>query len=135
MTAGGVVTIYNVGANPFGISPGPGSDPDTMWFTEPGANKIGRIQISTGVVTEMVIAQSTANPSGITPGPDGALWFAEANYGQIGRISDAATPANPLIVQFQLSSSGAPRRIVATADGRMWFTENGSSKLGVLTSY
>ena len=51
-----------------------------LWFTEFGANKIGRIT-TTGQFSEYALA-NLSNPGGITAGPDGALWFAEFGSSQ-----------------------------------------------------
>src|SRR5262249_51228760 len=61
------------GSTPTGIASG--SD-GALWFTEAGANKIGRIT-TTGVIAEFVIPTAGSNPQGIASGPDGALWFTE----------------------------------------------------------
>jgi hypothetical protein len=58
-------------------------------------------------------------PSGITPGPDGNLWFT-AN-GKVGRI----TPAG-IGIDFPVPTSGNnPAFIAAGPDGTLWFTELG----------
>ena len=72
-----------------------GSD-GNMWFTEPGANRIGRIT-PTGVVTEFSAGISRRSlPLGIAAGPDGNLWFTETGFcseegcvggNRIGRIT------------------------------------------------
>ena len=52
---------------------------------EYGSNKIGRVTTSGGV-TEYSVPTVSAEPEGITSGPDGALWFTEFGGGKIGRI-------------------------------------------------
>jgi len=135
ITTSGVITMYNVSGHPYGIVGGPGQDYDTVWFTESQTNKIGRIQISTGALSEIPIPTANANPTGINRGADGALWFAEANASQIGRIPDASTPANPLIVEYPVTAASGPRKIVSDSTGTMWFTENTASKIGYMASY
>ncbi len=44
-----------------------------MYFTEVGAQKIGRISTE-GAISEFSLP-TAANPSIITQGPDGAMWF------------------------------------------------------------
>jgi len=56
-----------------------------LWFTEGGANKIGRMTPN-GHFTEFKIPTKFSNPVDITTGPDGALWFTEF-IGKIGRIT------------------------------------------------
>ena len=58
-----------------------------------------------------------ANPSGITAGPDGNLWFTEFGTNQIGRITTLG-----IITEFG-PVSGSPDRIAAGPDGNLWFTE------------
>src|SRR4029077_3365753 len=60
------------GSGPQGIAMGPDGN---MWFTEFGADKIGRIT-PTGAVTEFPLT-SGAMPFDIAAGHDGAMWFSE----------------------------------------------------------
>jgi virginiamycin B lyase len=57
-----------------------------LWFTEAGANQIGRIT-RMGKVTEFGIPTANSQPFGITIGIDGNLWFTESNVSKIGRIT------------------------------------------------
>src|SRR5260370_769374 len=56
-----------------------------LWFTESGANKIGRITPA-GAVTEFAVPTGNSQPEGITAGPDGSIWFTESNASKIGRF-------------------------------------------------
>jgi streptogramin lyase len=68
---------------PDGIAAGPNGN---LWFTEFGADRVGRITPS-GVVTEFGAGIGAAAQSiGITAGPDGNLWFAEYAGHRIGRV-------------------------------------------------
>jgi streptogramin lyase len=58
-----------------------------------------------------------SNPFGIEPGPDGALWFTEANSDKIGRITTAGVISEfplpiagsyPLSIQAGSSVAGKP---------------------------
>jgi len=65
------------------------------------------------------IPTNNSQPEGITLGPDGNMWFAEAAANQIGRIDPKGK-----ITEFVVPQSGsAPTDIVAGADGALWFTE------------
>jgi virginiamycin B lyase len=75
-----------------------------LYFTEPSADKIGRISPA-GVVTEFAVPTPNALPGTITAGPDGNVYFTETGanrFGdqQIGRI----TPAGK-ISEFSLGGS------------------------------
>ena len=81
-------------------------------------------QFSTGLA-------SGANPSRITSGPDGNLWFTEPDAGRVGRI----TPAG-VITEFgaaQLSGE-RPYDITASSDNQLWFTESQGVGIGSVTT-
>jgi streptogramin lyase len=87
------------------------------------------------VITEFVLPAG-GNPSGITAGPDGNVWFTvtdSAHFnGSIGRI----TPGGVLNLFPQLYPG--PSFIVTGPDGNLWFTQddgcdNGVASLGRMT--
>jgi streptogramin lyase len=119
-----------------------GSD-GALWFTESGSavdfngqpylrvpGKIGRITTS-GSFTEYPIARCSAtvlcDPSQITAGPDGALWFTERD-GYIGRITVAGS-----ISEFP-TSDVTPEGITTGPDGALWFTEERGNAIGRITT-
>jgi uncharacterized protein (TIGR03437 family) len=63
-----------------------------MWFTDGGANNIGRITADGKTFNEFPVPTVGANPLWIAPGPDGALWFVEQVGNKIGRVTTPATP-------------------------------------------
>jgi virginiamycin B lyase len=67
-------------------------------------------------------------PEGITVGPDGNLWFAEFNVGNIGRITTAG-----LVTEFHIFNGG-PWGIRAGPDGNLWFTEADANSIGRITT-
>jgi hypothetical protein len=74
------------------------------------------------VITEFTDGLTpSSEPSAITAGPDGALWFTERGSGRIGRITTAGA-----ITEFTsgLSGSDEPTDITAGPDGALWFTLN-----------
>src|SRR5262245_22401916 len=60
----------------------------SIWFTEKGANKLGRIS-RTGTLTEYSVPTASSAPEKITDSPDGWVWFTERYGGKLGRISQA----------------------------------------------
>ncbi len=111
------------GASPGGITAGPDG---AMWFTESGADQIGRIGPD-GVITEYPLPTRNTEhlfPTGIIPGPDGALWFHEAMAGRLGRID----PATLAITEHELAPRSSNRMewagggpLVRGPDGGLWF--------------
>lgn len=57
----------------------------SMWFTETGSNRIGRITAD-GRITEVAVPTPDAGVGGIAVGPDGTVWFTESRTHRIGRI-------------------------------------------------
>jgi uncharacterized delta-60 repeat protein len=104
---------------PTGITLGPDGN---LWFTEPGAFKIGKIT-PLGTVTEF----STPPARAITSGPDGNLWFTMTDF--IGKITPEGAAST-----FEIPTSGAnPIDITAGPDGNLWFTEVGADQIGKIT--
>lgn len=69
------------------------SDGTSIWFTEPGnnltgyTNKIGKLNPSTGVITEYPIPTAASYPYDIAVlSADGTIWFTEASGNKIGRL-------------------------------------------------
>jgi streptogramin lyase len=121
----------SAGAGPNVIAQGANGE---MWFSEYGANKIGRIT-SSGSITEFPTAgtglTANAGPSGVVLGSDGNVWFTEYSSGKIGEISPST---GHLVGEYPLPSGGSsgPEGIVVGPDGELWFTERGASKIGRL---
>ncbi|MGA2137108.1 MAG: hypothetical protein ABSH50_32860 [Bryobacteraceae bacterium] len=81
-----------------------------------------------------VIPNGSAFPTGITEGPDGAMWFTESGCyeGQcyIGRITSGGT-----LTQYAVPTQYAsPNSITAGPDGALWFTESGAGQIGRITT-
>jgi virginiamycin B lyase len=118
------------GSNPAAITPGPGG----VWFTEPGGNRVARID-ETGAVTEFS-AGIHGTPSDITAGADGNVWFAEASEGRMARITPQGT-----VTEFSAGITGFPGHIATGSDGNVWFSEFGAGKIakirpdGTVTAY
>ena len=106
---------------PFGIAAGPDGN---LWFTEvtgPNQGAIGRIDPTTGDVTEFTAGISPfASLRGVTAGPDGNLWFTEKSGNRIGRINTALDPAahrNPSPIAIPAIGSATPYPSEITVSG------------------
>jgi streptogramin lyase len=79
-------------------------------------------------MTLYILSQPSAWPYGITPGPDGNLWFTEVNGNQIGKI----TPSG-VITEYKIPTSNSmPRGIATGPDSNLWFAESAGNKIGKL---
>jgi streptogramin lyase len=134
---GGTFKEYSLAAGsvPTQIVEGPDGN---MWFTEQGANKIGRMT-PTGGLTEYSVAGADPGglPWGIVVGPDNNLWFTEFCFtgntcGEIGRISTTGTmklfPAAP-----GTPALNDPLGITLGPDRNLWFTDAGTGNIGYST--
>jgi virginiamycin B lyase len=117
--------LPNANSLPSGITLGPDGN---LWFTETGANKIGRIT-TTGVITEFPLP-TAGQPNGITAGPDGALWFAEWAAAAIGRIT-----TDGVITEF-FTRYSQPYGITSGPGRKLWYTapEVNGNRIGSITT-
>jgi streptogramin lyase len=93
-------------------------------LTQP-ANGIGRITTA-GVVTEFPVPTANSEPSAITAGPDGNLWFTEVTGNRIGRITPGGT-----VTEFTIpTAKSQPNAIIVGPDNALWFTESNAGKVG-----
>ena len=106
-----------------------GSD-GNVWFTEFGykpnlysagaPSQIGELNVATGQITEIPLADATAGPTGIVAGPAGSLYFVQT--GAIGEIDISSQQ----ITTYALSSSDeSPTSIAIGDDGNAWYTAPG----------
>jgi streptogramin lyase len=130
ITTAGAITLFTAGlssgAHPGGITRGPD---DNMWFTE--SNKIGRIDPSTGTITEFSLGGIVLGPNDIAAGSDGNLWFTEGTVSHIGRITTSG-----VITHFTsgISAVSGLYAIAPGPDGNLWFTENAGNRIGRITT-
>ena len=154
ITTAGTITRFPLRTNlafPRAITAGPDG---ALWFTEhESGGKIGRVS-SAGVIIEFAIPTTNSQPLGIVAGPDGALWFTEYAGNKIGRVclprnhdvnadcgsgiavrntEESAEPHNIIEFAIPTSNSGVTFLTVGP-DGAMWFAEEGSRKIGRITT-
>jgi virginiamycin B lyase len=107
-----------------------------VWFTE-RADRIGRINPGAGSdaavqssLNEFIVPGVGSEPTGITAGPDGFVWFTEAGSDEIGRLTIAG-----VLTEFAVPGAGdGPAGIASGSDGALWFTEAGSAEVGRITT-
>ena len=69
-------------AKPHAITAAPSGE---CWFTEWGANRVGRITHA-GVIAEFDLPSPSSEPHGLSVGPDGAVWAA-LETGAVARLA------------------------------------------------
>ncbi len=77
-----------------------------------GGGAVVEFPTAHGQSVEFPIPTSGAGPFDIASGPDGALWFSEAD--KVGRITTTGV--------IKELASATPQQVAAGADGNLWFT-------------
>jgi len=108
----------------FAIAVGPDGN---MWFTEFGANRIGRVTLS-GDVTFFDL-RAGGIPQRLTAGPDEALWFTDAAGNRIGRLG---LDGSDVYVPVPTPGSG-PAAIILGPGRDLWFTEHAGNRIARVT--
>jgi virginiamycin B lyase len=110
-----------------------GSD-GNMWFTESPGGAVARITPA-GVVTEFPIPTAAAQPQMIIGASDGNLWFTEFSTtpppgsSKIARLTTSGT-FTEFNTLFAPPPPDNPLGLVDRGDGNIWYTANGSSRVG-----
>jgi streptogramin lyase len=138
-TAGAIVTETQV--NPVtttvgidGLAVGPDG---FLWFTEQSKAIVAKMDPTTYGVTEFTIT-GTAQPTAITAGSDGNMYFVDAGNNAIGRITTSGTftEFTTGLSATPFAANAPPFGITSGPDGNIWFTEQtptGGGKIGKLT--
>jgi virginiamycin B lyase len=142
ITPTGTVTEFSLAAlqansGPLEIALGPNG---LLYFTEANVDRIASINPLAGS-DAMILASlmesvsvpsgsgaGTAGLTGITPGPDGRLWFTEATADRVGNVTANLATINEY--STGISAASAPTGIAVGPDGALWFTEDGGSRIG-----
>ena len=121
-------TLFDVpGDGAWDIITGPDGN---LWYTVPEGNdsKIGRITPAGEFGTQFDVTDA-GDQLGITVGPDGALWFAQAFANSIGRM----TLDGQFTVITGLTAPARPEYIAPGPDNTLWFTEKEGNRIGRIT--
>ena len=125
-------TVPTVGANPHSLEVVPGVSSLDVWFTEPGADQIGRL-IYTDTdhdFQEYPVAEGSM-PLNLAADADGSsVWFTAHRGNWIGRLSVASGE----LVTFSVPTADSePAGIDIAPDGSVWFAEMAADKIARLT--
>jgi virginiamycin B lyase len=135
----GEIPLKNSNEEPLGISAGPNG---TIWFTEVvpvsgggfQSSAVGVINATATTPTATEISTTTpsngktVNPTTITAGPDGQMYFTDTANGSIGVVTVSSTPSSDTITLLPIPTSSTfpsplPQGITAGPDGNVWFAD------------
>ncbi len=124
-----VITEYNIPAGSFPHDPA--LDPgDVLWYTAQRGNKIGRVNPSTGEVTEFAVPTANSGPHGLVSDAAGNIWFTENSAGKVGRLD----PRTGQVTEYAMPEAAArdPHTPVFDQRGILWFTIQNANRVGRL---
>lgn len=107
------------GVQAYSLALGPG---ETIWFTARSAGKLGKLERSSGKITEFAIGD---DPYGVALDRRGHVWVTRKSADRLTRFD----PTTEQITDLVLPRGAQPRRITATADGMLWVTLYGLGRL------
>ncbi len=101
-------------------------EPDgIVWYTAPGSGQLGRLDPSTGEITEIPLGDGS-RPHGVIVGPDDAPWITDGGLNAIVRVD----PATSEVQTFPLPETHPDANLNTAAfdgDGILWFTGQGGT--------
>jgi virginiamycin B lyase len=98
----GKFTVYDMpgsSAAPYGLA---ADQQGRIWFTEPGANRVGVFDPQRREFAEYMVPTPEAEPQGITVDAEGIVWFTQAAKDRIGRLD----PKTGVIRDFPVPAGG-----------------------------
>ena len=124
------ITEYDV-PTPHSRPHDPAVAPDgSLWWTGQQANKLGRLDPSTGATKEYPLTTPNSGPHGLVADSAGNIWFT-ANYaGYIGKLN----PGTGDVTEYKMPDPAAkdPHTPVFDQHGALWFTVEESNFVGRL---
>ncbi len=97
-----------------------------VWFTEFGANNIGRVNPN-GVFSEYGVPTASSQPWGIVVDPSNTVWFTETAGNKIGHQAPGGGPFGQDNVP---TANAQPRGLALDSSGNVWFAESNASNIG-----
>lgn len=78
-------------------------DGTNLWFTALATNKIGKLHVASGVISEYEIPTANSEPTGIGITGDGTIWFVERSGNKLGSFD----PATETFSEYLYDRAGA----------------------------
>jgi len=100
-----------------------------IWFTVQWGNFVGRLRLADRKVDLIPVPTEDSRPYGIIVAPDGRPWIALLGTNKLASVN----PQTLKLTEHELPElDAAPRRIGATSDGRIYYTDYSRGSLGRL---
>lgn len=99
-----------------------------IWFTVQWGNFVGRLTVGSGKVDLISIPTRRARPYGIIVAPNGVPWVALLGTDKLASVD----PRTLKLTEHDVIDGARPRRVDATPDGRIYYTDYRRGYLGRL---
>ena len=109
----------------------PAVAPDgSLWYTGQRANKLGRLDPSTGQFKEYSLTTPSSGPHGLVADRDGNIWFTAIAKGYVGKLD----PRTGHVTEYRAPAGREidPHTPVFDQQGILWFTNQESNLIGRL---
>lgn len=122
-------TIPTDHANPWDVALVPEAGYVDVWFTELGADQIGRLTFTdtNDYAFQPYALTAGSRPLNLVAGGD-FIWFTAAGGDYIGRLD----PATGQIDEYPVTVGSYPADLAYAPDGSIWFTEMATDRVGHL---
>jgi virginiamycin B lyase len=102
----------------------------SLWTTEQKANKLGRLDPTTGKFREYPLKTADSGPHGLVADHDGNIWFTAIFKGYVGKLD----PKTGDITEYRPANGQEidPHTPVFDQNGILWFTNEETSLIGRL---
>jgi virginiamycin B lyase len=107
-----------------------------VWFASVESSsvaRLGRIS-STGVITMLPTANTSAVISSLVGGPDGNLWVTRVSNQWGDSVSKVVTVGWGSWTHYKLTPYSNPQYITVGTDNNLWFTQSSGNKIGRMTT-
>ena len=99
-----------------------------IWFTVQWGNFVGRLTVANRKVDLIPVPTRRARPYGIIIAPNGAPWVALLGTDKLASVDPRALK----LTEHSIAAGARPRRVDATPDGRIYYTDYRRGYLGRL---
>lgn len=127
---GFTLTLATGGADPTDVTTVQKAGYQEVWFTESGADRIGRLSYTgTAIYTfQEYTLTAGSRPLNLVSG-GGFIWFTEAGANSIARLD----PETGQVITFAVPTADSyPADLDRASDGSIWFTEMAANQIGRL---
>ena len=102
-----------------------------VWASETQTNKLARVDMVSGAVTELTLPTVNSVPGDLTMAPDGTIWFTEGYEGGTakGKIAQLNPETNTVTEFTPPNLPSLCDGIAIAASGAVWFVENNDNNI------